>query len=136
MLGGTRTRQPLNPLLGRLRFLYQIEVYTHLHWSKRHQHSKAAEVGTITHGVCEVGGLLVATVGGPGATLAPVSTSICRRGLFNVLSKRNGPVQFIGFHHFIGQFPPFITNSNRATSVSQRVAFRKIARQAALPVSV
>lgn len=65
-------------------------------------------MGTITHGVCDVGGLLVATVGGPGATLAPVSTSVCRRRLFNVLSKRNGRVQFIGFHHVIGQFSPFI----------------------------
>lgn len=64
-------------------------------------------MGTITHRVCDVRGLLVATVGGPGAILAPVSTSICHRRPINVLSKMNVRVRFIGFHHcvaFIGQF--------------------------------
>lgn len=93
---------------------YQIEVSTHLHWSKRHQHSKAAEMGTFAHRVCDVRGLLVAPVGGPGASFAPVSTSICRPRLINVLSKINTflsrRVKFIGFHHcvaFIGQFSFF-----------------------------
>lgn len=66
-----------------------MDVYTHLHWSKRHQHRKAAEMGTFTHRVCDVRGLLAATVGGPGAIRAPVSTSKCRPRLIDVLSKIN-----------------------------------------------
>lgn len=53
--------------------------------------------------MCDVRGLLVATVGGPGAILAPVSTSICHRRPINVLSKMNVRVRFHCVA-FIGQF--------------------------------